>query len=83
MPFMVATTFSTGPAPRPVTEAVKQRLAAQEADGNNPGDAKRRHLLTLEGLADVDAGHLIDDEAMQAWADSLGTDHELPVPPSG
>jgi hypothetical protein len=22
----------------------------------------------------------VDDEVMQAWADSLGTDHELPVP---
>jgi hypothetical protein len=28
----------------------------------------------------MDAGRLIDDEAMQAWADSLGTDHELPIP---
>jgi predicted transcriptional regulator len=31
-------------------------------------------------LADVDAGRLIDDDAMRAWADSLGTDQELPVP---
>jgi predicted transcriptional regulator len=40
---------------------------------------ERRRRLTLEGLADVDAGRLIDDEAMQAWADSLGTDQELPL----
>jgi hypothetical protein len=34
-------------------------------------------------LADADAGRLIDGEAMKAWADSLGTDDELPVPEPG
>lgn len=32
-----------------------------------------RVRLTLEALADVDAGLIIDDHAAQAWADSLGT----------
>lgn len=36
--------------------------------------------LTYEGLADVDAGHVIDHRAVQEWADSLGTDAPLPVP---
>jgi len=36
--------------------------------------------LTLEGLADVDAGNAIDHQAVQAWADSLDTDRPLPVP---
>ena len=36
--------------------------------------------LTLEALADVDAGRVIDHQAVQAWADSLGTDEPLPVP---
>jgi predicted transcriptional regulator len=41
---------------------------------------EERYRLTVEGLADVDAGRIIDDEAVQAWADSLGTDAKLPPP---
>lgn len=36
--------------------------------------------LILEALADVDAGRVIDHEAVQTWADSLSTDEPLPVP---
>ena len=36
--------------------------------------------LTLEELADVDAGHVIDHQAVQTWADSLDTDNPLPLP---
>jgi predicted transcriptional regulator len=57
---------------RPRGWVVKQALAAwieQE---------EARHRLTVEGLADVDAGRVIDHEAVQAWADSLGTDMNLP-----
>ncbi|MET0241236.1 MAG: ribbon-helix-helix domain-containing protein [Sphingobium sp.] len=45
---------------------MKQALAAwiDEED--------ERHRLTLEALADVDAGRLVDHGAMTAWADSLG-----------
>jgi predicted transcriptional regulator len=53
---------------------VKQALAAwidQEEE---------RYRLTLEALADVDAGHVIDQQAVRAWADSLGTDKPLPLP---
>lgn len=53
---------------------VKQALAAwidQEEE---------RHKLTLEALADVDAGRLIDHQSVQAWADSLTTDRPLPPP---
>lgn len=39
-----------------------------------------RDQLTLEALADVDAGRVIDHEAVAAWIDSLDTDHPLPVP---
>ena len=38
------------------------------------------HWMTLEALADVDAGRVIDHQAIQAWADSLGTDTPLPPP---
>ena len=41
---------------------------------------EERHRLLLEAMADVDAGRLIDHEAMRAWADSLGTDNPLPPP---
>ncbi len=41
-------------------------------------DERRR--LTLEALADVDAGHVIDHQSVQAWADSLETDNPLPTP---
>ncbi|MEW6363635.1 MAG: ribbon-helix-helix domain-containing protein [Acidobacteriota bacterium] len=32
---------------------------------------EERRKLTLEALADVDAGNVIDHQAVQAWADSL------------
>lgn len=53
---------------------VKQALAAwidQEEE---------RTRLTQEALADIDAGRVIDHQAVQAWADSLSTSQPLPVP---
>jgi len=41
---------------------------------------EERHKMTLEALADVDAGAVIDHSAIQAWADSLMTDKPLPPP---
>jgi predicted transcriptional regulator len=41
---------------------------------------EERRRLTVEALADVDAGRLIDHQAIQAWADSLDTDEPLPAP---
>ncbi len=41
---------------------------------------EERHRLTLEALHDVDAGRVIDHQAVQAWADSLGTDKPLSPP---
>lgn len=42
--------------------------------------AEERSRLTREAMADVDAGRVIDHRTVQTWADSLGTDHPLPVP---
>lgn len=39
-----------------------------------------RDRLTQEALANVDAGLLIDHLAVQAWADSLGTENAQPLP---
>jgi predicted transcriptional regulator len=36
--------------------------------------------LTREALADVDAGAVIDHQAVLAWADSLDSDQALQVP---
>ncbi len=41
---------------------------------------EERHRLTLEALADVDSGDVIDHRAVQAWADSLGTEKPLQRP---
>ncbi len=41
---------------------------------------EERDRLTREALADVDAGCVIDHQAVQAWADSLDSDQPLPVP---
>jgi predicted transcriptional regulator len=41
---------------------------------------EERERLTREALADVDAGRVIDHQAVQAWADSLSTDAPQPVP---
>ena len=41
---------------------------------------EERSRLTREALADVDAGQVIDHQAVQAWAQSLGRDKPLPVP---
>ncbi|QUW65088.1 ribbon-helix-helix protein, CopG family [Pseudomonas synxantha] len=41
---------------------------------------EERSRLTREALADVDAGRVIDHQAVQAWADSLSTDTPLLVP---
>jgi predicted transcriptional regulator len=59
---------------RPRGWIVKQALGAwidQEEE---------RHKLTLEALADVDAGEVIDHQAVQAWADSLSARKPKPVP---
>lgn len=41
---------------------------------------EERRRLTLEALADVDAGRVIDHQAVQAWAESLDRDTPLPPP---
>ena len=43
---------------------------------------EERRRLTLDGLADVDAGRHLDHAEVEASANSLGTNHELPIPKS-
>lgn len=53
------------------TEADRQRRIAWEAE------------RIAEADADIAAGRLVSSAKVKAWIDSLGTDHELPVPYSG
>ena len=39
-----------------------------------------RHQMTLEGLAEADAGHVVPQEEVEKWIRSLGTDKPLPPP---
>jgi len=41
---------------------------------------EERWRLTLEAMADVDAGRVVDHQAVQAWVDGLGTEDPLPLP---
>jgi len=41
---------------------------------------EERQRMTLEALADVDAGRVIDHQAVQEWADSLGSEKPGPLP---
>ena len=41
---------------------------------------EERTRLTLEALADVDLGRVVDHQAVQLWADKLENDEPLPVP---
>lgn len=41
---------------------------------------EERSRLTREALADVDAGRVIDHQAIQAWANTLSTDTPLTEP---
>lgn len=41
---------------------------------------EERRRLTLEALADVDAGRLVPHDAVRAWAESLESKDPLPIP---
>jgi predicted transcriptional regulator len=41
---------------------------------------EERRRMTLEAMADVQSGQVIDHQSVQAWADSLGSDNPLLVP---
>lgn len=59
---------------RPRGWVIKQALHAWLAQ------EEERHALTLEALADVDAGAVIEHQAVQAWAESLSTKKPIKTP---
>ena len=54
--------------PRPESEVERRRRLAREAE------------MIAEARADIDVGRLVGSATVKAWIDSIGTDHELPVP---
>jgi len=59
---------------RPRAWIVKQALTAWVSE------EEERHRLTLEGLADVTAGRVVNQAEVKAWAASLTTGKPMPVP---
>lgn len=55
---------------------IKQALSAWV------GQEEERRRLTLEAMADVDAGNVVNHSDVKAWANSLDTESPLPVPHS-
>lgn len=41
---------------------------------------EERRRMTLEGMADVEAGQVIEHQSVLAWAESLSTNKPLAVP---
>lgn len=41
---------------------------------------EERRLLTLEAMADIDAGRVIQHQAVQEWADRIDSSQPLPLP---
>ena len=66
--------YSTGMTPSRPDRDDSTLACAEQAS------AALRRERTMRALADVDAGRLIEDEAMMAWAERLGTDQEVPAP---
>ncbi|ASK71478.1 ribbon-helix-helix protein, CopG family [Klebsiella pneumoniae] len=84
-----ATKVLTAHIPQPLAERLDQ--AAGRLDRSRGWIMKQalsawlsqeeeRERLTREALADVDAGQVIDHQAVLAWAESLSSDTPLPVP---
>ena len=83
------TKVMTAHIPTALAQKVDQIAARMDRSSGRVGKQARadwvdqeeeRSRLTLEAMADVDAGRVIDHQAVQAWADSLSTDSPLPVP---
>jgi hypothetical protein len=55
---------------RPETDAEKQRRLAWEAE------------MIAEADTEIEAGLYVDSADIKTWIDCLGTDHELPPPPT-
>jgi predicted transcriptional regulator len=64
--------------------------AFRTKDGSLPPDSEqhrrrlaREAVMIAAALEEAAAGKTVSSEQIDAWVDSLGTDHELPSPRSG
>ena len=62
--------LDTSQPPTPETEAERQRRLAWEAEG------------IARARGELDAGLYVDAAEISAWIASIGTDNELPPPPT-
>lgn len=85
----VATKVLTAHVPLPLADKIDQIATRLERSRGSImkqaltawiDQEEERSRLTREALTDVDVGSVIDHEAVQAWANSLGTDSSLQVP---
>lgn len=67
---MDTTPRSADGAPTPETDADRKHRIAWEAE------------MIAQADAELDAGLYVDADEIGAWIDSIGTDHELPPPPT-
>jgi predicted transcriptional regulator len=70
--------MDTAPRPDDRADALDSETEAERRD-RLAWEAER----IAEADADIAAGRLVDSARVKAWIDSIGTDHELPVPYSG
>lgn len=60
--------------------------STQDAHLESQAEQKRRIAWEAERIAKADAsiaaGLYVDADEIDAWIDSIGTDHELPPPPT-
>lgn len=84
-----ATKVLTAHVPLPLAEKVDQVAArlersrgwiVKQALSAWIDQEEERSRLTREAMDDVDAGRVIDHQAVLAWAESLSTPDPLPVP---
>jgi predicted transcriptional regulator len=65
---MDSTSVKSADSPLPETEVARRRRIAWDAEG------------IAEADADIAAGRVVNSAKVDARIDSVGTDHELPVP---
>lgn len=63
-----------------MNDPLKGTMICDDASDGSGDVKEERSRLTRVALADVDAGRVVDHQAVRAWVDSLSTDTPLPVP---
>ncbi len=63
-------------------DGVNDQVSIAIARENEAERLRREAGLLAEARAEFDAGLYVDADEVDAWIDSIGTDHELPPPPT-